>query len=513
MRTRSQTLASRRGVRVVAVVAIVGVCVMAFLYIHFWPFTKAAVIDALQQVSDSKVQMQGFRQTYFPPGCVLSDVVFLHGNVQTPLITIKTLTMKASYLSMLAQHLSSLEAEGMHIVVPPFGSGQPLKIQRSSTSVGEIVANGTVLEFASDDSRTPALRFDIHKADLQNVGWNGPLDYRIELHNPKPPGEIVSTGKFGVWNQDNPGETPLSGNYEFQNADLSVFDGIAGTLSSVGKFSGLLDHINVSGTTATPNFEVTYGGNPAPLNTQFTAHVDGTNGDTFLEHVDAQLRKTHILAEGSIAAANAQGNEGKVAVMNFTSRNGRVEDMLELFIRASHSPMTGVISLQAKVTLPGGDEPFLRRLKLNGGFGLGGGEFSKPSTQEDLNKLSAGARGEKNSVDPETVVADLAGQASVANGTATFPGLSFNVPGASAKAHGTYNLISHRIDMHGQMQVDSKISKTTSGTTSFLLKMMDPIFKKKKKGEIVPVKVSGTYEKPSFALDLMDRDGQKSPSR
>jgi hypothetical protein len=32
--------------------------------------------------------------------------------------------------------------------------------------------------------------------------------------------------------------------------------------------------------------------------------------------------------------------------------------------------------------------------------------------------------------------------------------------------------------------------------------MMDPIFKKKNKGEIVPVHIAGTYEKPEFGLDL-----------
>jgi len=38
------------------------------------------------------------------------------------------------------------------------------------------------------------------------------------------------------------------------------------------------------------------------------------------------------------------------------------------------------------------------------------------------------------------------------------------------------------------------------------MKFMDPFFKKKPKGSQVPVKITGTYEKPSFGLDLM---GQK----
>jgi hypothetical protein len=75
--------------------------------------------------------------------------------------------------------------------------------------------------------------------------------------------------------------------------------------------------------------------------------------------------------------------------------------------------------------------------------------------------------------------------------------------------HGTYNLISHKIDLHGQLKVDTKISNTTSGTKAILLKMMDPLFKKRRKGEVLPVRISGTYEHPAFGLDLYDKDAQK----
>jgi hypothetical protein len=56
------------------------------------------------------------------------------------------------------------------------------------------------------------------------------------------------------------------------------------------------------------------------------------------------------------------------------------------------------------------------------------------------------------------------------------------------------------------MKIDTKISKTSSGPKALLLKIMDPLFRKKKKGEIVPVHVLGTYEKPQFGLDLANND-------
>jgi hypothetical protein len=171
--------------------------------------------------------------------------------------------------------------------------------------------------------------------------------------------------------------------------------------------------------------------------------------------------------------------------------------------------MSGSVTLQARTEIPPGEPPFLERVKLRGGFGVEAGSFSKRDTQESVNKLSAGAAGEKDISDPETVLTDLAGQVALVDGTARFSDLSFGVPGAASRVHGTYNLISHKIDLHGQLQVDTKISNTTTGAKAILLKMMDPFFKKRRKGEVLPVRISGTYEHPSFALDLYDSDAQK----
>jgi hypothetical protein len=74
---------------------------------------------------------------------------------------------------------------------------------------------------------------------------------------------------------------------------------------------------------------------------------------------------------------------------------------------------------------------------------------------------------------------------------------------------GTYNLIGHNVDLRGQLQVDSKISNTASGPKAFLLKIMEPFFKKKRRGEIVPVRISGTFEHPTFGLDLNDEKAEK----
>jgi hypothetical protein len=324
-------------------------------------------------------------------------------------------------------------------------------------------------------------------------------------------------GNFGVWNLSAPGETPISGKYKFEQADLSVYEGIAGKLASAGKFAGKLAHIDISGTTDTPDFSVKSSGHSVHLTTHFSAYVDATHGDTFLKRVSADFLKTHIVAQGSVAGS-PQG-KGKTALIDLSSNNARIEDLLRLFIQANRAPMSGAVTFQSHAEIPSGPQGFLKKLKLQGSFGVAGGTFSASSTQQDVDKLSAGARGESKDKkeeareDPETVLSDLKGQVNLLAGTAHLSDLSFTVPGAHARVQGTYNLINYKIDLHGQMRVDSNISDTTTGTKSFLLKMMNPFFKKKPKGEVVPVKISGTYNHPTFGLDLDDKKAQIPPSR
>jgi len=498
---------------IAAIVALVIIGVGAFLWRRYWPFEQQPVIEDLQEAGDSHVTIRDFHRTYFPyPGCVLDGVVFTRGgNSPKPLITIEKLTIQSSYLNVLRSRVNRITAEGLHVFIPVIGTAPPFRAKRSTVAIGEMSTTDMTLEFGRTDDKPP-LRFDIHEAHLHDVGWDGPLTYHLKVHNPEPPGEVITSGKFGIWNDDHPGQTPISGEYTFDHADLGVYHGVGGTLSSAGKFDGKLEHIDIAGTTDTPDFVVKSGGHPVELKTQFSAYVDATHGDTFLKRVDVHFRTTHVIVHGSIA--KSPNGKSKTALLDLSTENGRIQDVLGLFVEAPRSPMSGPVTIHAKVKIPPDHRPFLEKVELVGKFGIAGGGFSNSDTQEGVNKLSAGARGEKETPDPETVLTDLTGEVSLYNGVSTFNDLAFSVPGAAARMHGTYNIINHKIDLRGQMKVDTTISKTTSGAKALLLKVMDPFFKKKKKGEVVPVKISGTYEKPSFGLDLNDKQAQSvdSPS-
>lgn len=503
---RSQASAKLRQRILIAVMAIVGIlCLAAALCFKYWPFSEKAVQEDLAEASDSSVTIRSYHPTYFPsPGCILEGVEFRHGADQFKLITIEKLIINGSYSGILTRHVPHITAVGARVFIPPFGSNVQFHSQHSDLVVNELVANGAAVEFLSAKPGQHPVMFDVHEAFLRDVRWGGPLEYRLKFRNPSPPGEISVEGKFGAWTDGHPQDTPMSGKYTFDHADLGVYGGIEGILSSEGKFDGVLKHVNVSGTTDTPDFVVKSGGHKHRLSTRFDAHVDATRGDTYLSRVEAHFGQTTVIAKGSVAGS--PGSKGKKADFRLTARKGRIEDILGLFVSVPRAPMSGDVSFVARAEIPS-EQSFLENVKLHGTFGIDDGSF-KPETQKDVNELSAGARGQ-NKEDPETVLTDLRGAVDLSGGVAKFSALDFDVPGAYARLHGAYNIINHRIDLHGDMKVDTKISKTSSGMKALLLKVMDPFFRKKKKGEIVPVHILGTYEKPQFGLDLINHQSPK----
>jgi hypothetical protein len=129
---------------------------------------------------------------------------------------------------------------------------------------------------------------------------------------------------------------------------------------------------------------------------------------------------------------------------------------------------------------------FLERLCLTGDIGIGDARFTTTHGEDDS----------------ANVVSDLQGRVSVANGVATLTGITFNVPGASAVVSGTYNLITKRVDLSGTVRLEEKLSQTTKGIKSFLLKPLDPFFRKKKHLSVVPIRISGSYGHTSISLKL-----------
>lgn len=495
-------------------VAVVAIGIVIILFARNWPFTRQAVTAALQDRFARTVEIQNFRRTYFPPGFVAEGISFEHRKRKDlpPLITVRTLVVKASYIGMLRpqKHLGEVKVVGLHVTVPPKNpNGQPSPVmpltdsnENDTLAIGEISTNDALLEFMPSQGGGEPFKMDIQRLSLSQVGGSGSISFRASLANTEPPGEIHSTGEVGPWNEDDPGSMPISGSYTFERANLGVFAGIAGTLSSKGKFSGTLGRVETEGGVDVPDFHVSGSKHIVQLSTEFRALVDGTNGDTNLQSVKSHFESTTALASGRVAGQ--AGQHGKAVALEMTVKDGRVDDLLRLVTQEKTPSMTGSASFHASIKVPPGPPGFLKKLALEGDFGLGNDRFTNAAVQAPLNKLTESARGEskqQQADDPETVLSDLKGHVSVKNGIATLSNVTFNAPGTFAQIRGTYNLLTNAVNLQGVLRTNGTLSDTTSGFKAVVLKAVGPLLKKKTV-TMVPFTITGTSMKPSFGLDL-----------
>jgi hypothetical protein len=498
---------------VVAVVAVVGLASAAILLTLNWPFTQTAVTKALQDRFARDVKISKFRTTYFPPGCVAEGIEFLHRQRKDlpPLITVQTLTIRAGYSGLLRIHkqVNDVQLAGLHVLVPPKNpnvSRQTFPLTNSTSgktlAIGEISTDNAVLEFISEQPASDKFTLRIDHLILDHVGESDPVTFHARFSNTEPPGEIHSDGRFGPWNDDDPGSTALSGSYTYQHAKLGVFAGIAGTLSSQGKFSGTLGHIDAEGDVDVPDFKVSGSSHAVHLTSNFRAVIDGTNGDTYLTRVESHFGRTTLISQGDVKGH--PGQHGKTVMLTMNIGQGRIDDLLRLFTGSAQPAETGDVRLQMKVELPPGPQAFLRRLRLDGDLGIGSGRFTSPKVQEPVNRLAESARGEtkdQQQADAATVLSNLKGHIAANGGIAKLSKISFTEPGTQAEIEGTYNLVDKNLNLRGVLTTDGKLADTTSGFKSVVLKGLGP-FITKKSVTVVPFAITGTSSKPSFALDL-----------
>jgi hypothetical protein len=517
---RTTPRSRRRWPVIVAAIVAFPVVVVLLAAIALHPLARAKLLDYLEARYESDVDLGRLEVTLFPHfGAVGDSLVFRHrGRTDVPpLITIRRFTVDGGFgLLERPIRVRRVRLEGLELHVPPRRDRDSTAVAETprhrrrgplpQVLIAEIVADGTQLTILSKHPDKDPLWFDIHKLTLRSVGRDRPMTFRAELTNAKPPGEIRSEGNFGPWQGDDPGLTPVDGSYVFENADLSVFRGVAGILASEGQYRGVLSRLDVTGWTDIPDFAVS-SGVPIHLRTDFAAVVDGTDGDTILDPVVAQFLRSRLIARGGVV--NRPGTKGKSVVLDVSVVKARVEDMLKFGMKAEKPPLVGQITFRAAFDLPPGDADVIDKLKLDGRFGIAGAEFTDKVAQEKLAKLSHTGRVDDNDDDPDSVAAspervlsNLSGRFVFDRAVAHFSNLTFAVPGAKVKLDGSYALHSEELDFGGHLEMDAAISQTTTGIKSFLLKPVDLFLRKKGGGASIPIQVTGTVAEPDIGLDL-----------
>jgi len=319
--------------------------------------------------------------------------------------------------------------------------------------------------------------------------------------NPLPRGRIETTGRFGPWNADNPELTPITGDYVFKDANLDGIRGLGGTLSSVGTYRGILERIDVEGQTETPDFSIDLAGQPVPLTTRFKAVVDGTNGDTWLERVDARVAESTIIAKGAVV--RTADVKGRRVSLELEVVQARLEDLLKLAMKSATPPLVGRVDVSATFLLPAGTASVMDRLQLNGRFKLAQARFSSINVQRRINVLSRRGRGDEDSTgEGNSVVSNLRGQFALRNGRLSFSELTFAVPGTAIQLTGVYDLRADTVDFVGEALFDSSLAQMTSGFKSVLAHLAQPFFRRPGGGSRLPIRISGPRTQPSFGLDM-----------
>jgi len=165
--------------------------------------------------------------------------------------------------------------------------------------------------------------------------------------------------------------------------------------------------------------------------------------------------------------------------------------------------MVGRVGLQADLQVPPGEKDVIDKLLLAGQFDVNAAKFTDAGVQKKLSGMSHRARGRDPADKAENVVSDLSGTFRLKDGSLSFSDLAFGLPGATVRLHGSYGLRSEAIWFDGTLRMDATISEAAGGgMKGFFLKAVDPIFRKKGAGALVPIRVRGTRAKPELGLDV-----------
>ena len=422
---------------------------------------------------------------------------------------------------------------------PPESGGQdaPAAVEQpqqptmlSRVQIERIECDHTLLELETDKPNKLPTQFEVVHLHITNVKAFGSMHYEADVVNPRPKGTVHTLGELGPWKPEDPGLTTLSGTFRFPDADLSVFKGIAGILNAEGRYSGTLRDLAVEGQADVPNFSLTHFGNAMPLHTKFHAHVDGSDGDTWLDHVDAVLGQSHFTTMGKIvrvrqpetpAVRLARESKGIPAPLfghdielKVNVDRGRMEDFLHLASRSPTPILNGALALKAALSIPPGPEPVHKRLKVDGEFSLDEAHFTSPKIKDKIRELSMRGQGHPGAVKstPDDVASAMRGEFHLAHAVILFPDLEYDVPGAAVRLKGNYEL-DGLMGFNGTARMQATVSQMVGGWKGFLLKPADRFFRKNGAGTEVSVEIRGSHDSPQFSFSMPKGNGSTHPQR
>jgi hypothetical protein len=463
----------------IAVVVIALGGIGAFFLVRHFPFRRDAVLHDVESATSAKVQIGSFAEHWFPPGLDARQVRLTEPN--GVMMNIDTVSIRGSYTGLLGspKRLRDIHATGVRVVIPENPGSLPRTTgSHAAVSVGAIrIENAELRVLAS--SGKPPLVFAGRALKLENFDANRSVRFEISLHNPRPSGDVHARGEFGPLNLNDPATIPVSGEFTFEHADLTADHAVSGLLNASGSCRGRLGRLACAGTADVPAFRVYGSSHTVHIAGRFRTTVDATTGNASLDEIVTRFNRTTVSASGKVMPA---GNKpGKSLVLEMNTQEGRIEDVLLLFTHATKPAMEGDVHLRAKFVIPPGPPDFLSRLNVVGTFAIVQGHFTNQTTQEHIDRLSESAAGESKSdqkSDPRRAPAEISGAVSDRQGVARLENVLFEAPGIRGQLGGTFALHDKALAMNGVLETSGKLSDTTSGLKTILLKAIGPFWDK-----------------------------------
>jgi hypothetical protein len=504
--------------------AIVGAVAVEWGLRQMQPMLRKKVIETLSARFNSPVELDKLSLSMHKEIIVTGGglrILYLAGPTKPdahpaagqPMLTVQRFEFRTGWRELLrpTTRLVSVRVQGLQVHIPPKERSAAMMPddprQRGQSVLGIAVdrivcTDAKVVLETSKPGKLP-LVFNIGSLVLTDVGAMKPLKYTAVLVNPKPIGDVQSTGQFGPWQKDNPRDTPIDGSFTFTHADLTSIHGIGGTLAATGQFGGTLGEITADGVADVPDFRLDVSDHPLPLHTEFHAVVDGTTGDTKLDGVQARLGRSEFTANGAVTRMT--GVEGRNIDLNVVMDKGRIEDMLALSLKGNPTLMRGALAAKARIQIPPGSVSVSRKMRLDGTFAIRGAILNNAKMQEQVDSLSMRAQGKPKLANPEdaTVVgSSLSGRFAQADAVMSVSEVNYQMPGAQVSMEGQIQLVPSTFEFHGKVRTQATVSQMTTGWKSMVLKPFDGLLKKNGAGLELPIKITGTRSTYDLRLDF-----------
>ncbi len=471
----------------------------------FAPALKNAIrvraTELLRAEFGTNVSFQSFDVSFWPRIHVTARGVLIGNNAAHPLIRAASAIARSD---LLPWHVRTVALQGLSVripttKVPSISAPRP----RLTIRIGEIVSEHAQVEIVPSAGEDTPLHFELARLRIKNFVPGRAADFSAIVVSSEPRAEIQADGRLGPWNAQDPSLTLLEGTYTLPHGDLAALPGLRGGFSSQGRFQGALGRLEIAGDAHAAQVSLSLSGHPEQLRARFQAVVDAAASSAIIEQLNGAVQSSAFVANGVVH--NIQDDRLRDIAFDVSVSQGRLEDIVPLAVKSKTSPISGPFHLQGKLQIPPGQQNLLNRIRLEAGFAAPDTRFASLDLRARLRDASRKAQGHPKDTAAGSSRANIQGRVQLNDSVAQFSNLTFDLEGASTRLNGTYELASERLNLHGQLWMDAKLSQTATGAKAFFLKAAQPFFRSKHAGSRIPIKITGTRSDPHFALDLASK--------